>query len=226
MQPAGRRARVKPARKAAAASKPRLPSRRPARRLVIDAAGYASIARQVRSPNVDARPQGTALSLIVVHGISLPPGQFGGDAIEQLFTNTLDTRAHPYYASLEGLRVSSHFLVRRDGELLQFASCADRAWHAGASRWKGRERCNDFSVGIELEGTDTTPYTGAQYAMLGRLCRALATRYGALDIAGHEDIAPGRKTDPGPSFDWARLARRVSAEAAPPPRRRARAARR
>ena len=180
------------------------PSRR---RLAIDAAGYATTARRIRSPNRDARPPGLPIELIVVHGISLPPGEFGGDAIAQLFTNTLDARAHPAFAAIAGLRVSSHFLIRRDGELVQFVGCNDRAWHAGASSWKGRERCNDFSIGIELEGTDDLPYAAAQYTMLARLVRALRRAYPIADIVGHRDIAPGRKTDPGPAFDWGRLTR-------------------
>jgi len=144
---------------------------------------------------------------VVVHGISLPPGEFSGDAIMHLFTNTLDPRAHPYFESIGGLRVSSHFLIRRDGELLQFVSCNERAWHAGASSWKGREHCNDFSIGVELEGTDDLPYAAAQYTMLARLLRALRRVYPIVDVVGHSDIAPGRKTDPGAAFDWARLAR-------------------
>ena len=177
------------------------------RRLAIDAAGYATTARQIRSPNRDARPPGVSIDLIVVHGISLPPGEFGGDAIAQLFTNTLDSRAHPYFESIAGLRVSSHFLIRRDGELVQFVSCNERAWHAGASSWKARDRCNDFSIGIELEGTDDVPYAAAQYTMLARLLRAIRRAYPIVDVVGHSDVAPGRKTDPGPTFDWPRLAR-------------------
>jgi AmpD protein len=177
------------------------------RRLTIDAGGRASIARQVASPNCDARPEATAITLIVVHGISLPPGRFGGRAVEQLFTNRLDPMADPSYADLGALRVSAHFFVRRDARLVQFVPCAMRAWHAGVSSWKGRERCNDFSVGIELEGTDHAPYAGAQYAMLARLVKALQRRYAIADVVGHSDVAPGRKTDPGPAFDWARLAR-------------------
>jgi AmpD protein len=142
----------------------------------------------------------------VVHGISLPPGEFGGDAIERLFTNRLDPSTHRSFEAIATVRVSAHFLVRRDGALVQFVACADRAWHAGASSWRGRERCNDFSIGVELEGTDDTPYTVAQYRMLTRLARALSRRYPIEDIAGHSDIAPGRKTDPGPAFAWARLA--------------------
>ena len=163
--------------------------------------------RRVRSPNRDARPAGTAISLVVVHGISLPPGRFGGDAIERLFTNRLDPKAHPYYATVAHLRVSAHFLVRRDGALVQFVPCDERAWHAGASQWKGRERCNDFSIGVELEGTDERPYTAKQYRRLAALVRRLRRRWPVDDVAGHSDVAPGRKTDPGPSFDWRRFRR-------------------
>ncbi len=177
------------------------------RRLAIDASGYATTARQIRSPNRDARPAGTPVTLIVVHGISLPPGKFGGDGILRLFTNRLDAGAHPYYASIAGLRVSAHFLIRRDGELVQFVGCNDRAWHAGESEWKGRRQCNDFSIGVELEGTDEVPYAAAQYTMLARLVRALRRAYAIADVAGHSDVAPSRKTDPGPAFDWARLRR-------------------
>jgi len=182
------------------------------RRLSVDARGAVTLARQVASPNHDARPEGTAVSLVVVHGISLPPGEFGGDGIERLFTNRLDASAHPAFAAVAPLRVSAHFLVRRDGALLQFVRCADRAWHAGVSAWNGQPRCNDYSIGIELEGTDEIPYAPAQYAMLARLAKALRRRYPITDIVGHSDIAPGRKTDPGPAFDWARL-RRLAAPA-------------
>jgi AmpD protein len=175
--------------------------------LAVDADGYVRAAVQVASPNCDDRPEDTAITLVVVHGISLPPGRFGGDGIERLFTNRLDPAAHPYFATIAALRVSSHFLVRRDGALLQFVPCARRAWHAGRSCWRGATRCNDYSIGIELEGTDTDAYADAQYAALARLCRALARRYPIDDIAGHSDIAPSRKTDPGPAFDWARLER-------------------
>jgi N-acetyl-anhydromuramoyl-L-alanine amidase len=176
-------------------------------RLVVDAGGVANLARQVPSPNRDARPAGETITLLVVHGISLPPGEFGGDGIAALFTNRLDPAAHPYYAAIAALRVSAHFLIRRDGALVQFVACGDRAWHAGASRWRGRERCNDFSIGVELEGTDATPYAAAQYAVLARLVKALRRRYPIADVVGHSDVAPGRKSDPGPAFDWARLAR-------------------
>lgn len=178
-----------------------------ARPLVVDAAGCVRSARQVASPNSDDRPEDTPISLIVVHGISLPPGEFGGDGIERLFTNRLDPAAHPYFAAIAALRVSAHFLIRRDGELVQFVGCERRAWHAGSSTWRGMARCNDFSIGVELEGADVVPYADAQYGMLARLCAALVRRYPIADIAGHSDIAPGRKTDPGPAFDWPRLER-------------------
>jgi N-acetyl-anhydromuramoyl-L-alanine amidase len=177
------------------------------RRLAIDERGIANLARQVRSPNRDARPARTEVNLVVVHGISLPPGAFGGDGIERLFTNRLDPAAHPYYATVAHLRVSAHFLIRRDGALVQFVRCGDRAWHAGVSRWRGHEHCNDFSIGVELEGSDEVRYTAPQYTMLARLVKALRRRYPIADVAGHSDVAPGRKTDPGPAFDWARLGR-------------------
>ena len=179
-------------------------------RLTIDASGRASTARFTTSPNCDERPDGTEVTLAVVHGISLPPGQFGGNGIAQLFTNRLDAGAHPYYATLAVLRVSSHFVIRRNGALQQFVPCARRAWHAGASSWQGRQRCNDFSIGIELEGTDTLPYAAAQYTMLARLLKALKRRYPIRHVVGHSDIAPGRRTDPGPAFDWARLSRLIA----------------
>lgn len=194
-----------PVKRAVPASASRAPNR--ARPLVVDAGGYVGAARRIPSPNCDDRPQDTPISLVVVHGISLPPGQFGGDGVERLFTNRLDPAAHPYYEGIANLRVSSHFLVRRDGSLVQFVSCADRAWHAGESMWRGAPRCNDFSIGIEVEGTDAEPYADVQYGQLARLCRALARRYPIADIVGHCDIAPGRKTDPGPAFDWPRFER-------------------
>ena len=184
-----------------------MPSPTPPRRLTIDARGYANLARQVRSPNHDARPLDTPVTLVVVHGISVPPGVFGGDGIVRLFTNRLDAASHKDYAAIADLRVSAHFLIRRDGAMVQFVSCNDRAWHAGVSSWHGRERCNDFSIGIELEGADDVPYATAQYTKLSRLLKALARRYPIEDIAGHSDVAPGRKTDPGPAFDWSRLRR-------------------
>lgn len=170
-------------------------------------AGWWSAAERTRSPNFGERPERAAVSLLVVHSISLPPGVYGGDAIERLFTNRLDERAHPYFESLRGLRVSAHFLVRRDGTLQQFVSCDRRAWHAGASAWRGRENCNDFSVGVELEGLEGETFEPAQYDALAGLARALARRYPIEAIAGHEHVAPGRKRDPGPGFDWHRLRR-------------------
>ncbi|HEX8987240.1 MAG TPA: 1,6-anhydro-N-acetylmuramyl-L-alanine amidase AmpD [Rhodocyclaceae bacterium] len=161
--------------------------------------------RYVPSPNCDERPPG-AIDLAVVHAISLPPNEFGGDGIERLFTNRLDPAAHPYYAAIAHLRVSSHFLIRRDGSLIQFVPCDLRAWHAGVSSWRGRQRCNDFSIGIELEGCDELPFEAPQYDRLTELLAVLARRYPLREIVGHADIAPGRKTDPGPHFDWSLLA--------------------
>jgi N-acetyl-anhydromuramoyl-L-alanine amidase len=175
--------------------------------------GIVPQAVQVPSPNWDLRPAGEAVTLLVIHNISLPPGEFGGDGIVRLFTNTLDCGAHPYYETLRGLRVSSHFLIRREGELIQFVPCACRAWHAGASVWNGRERCNDFSIGVELEGADDVPYTEAQYRRLADLTATLKSLYPIADIVGHADIAPGRKTDPGPAFDWAQYRSLVSRSA-------------
>jgi len=185
-------------------------SARRARRLIIDADGLASIATWIASPNCDDRPHATTISLVVVHGISLPPGEFGGDGVVRLFTNTLDPMAHAYFATIAERRVSAHFFIRRDGTLVQFVACAQRAWHAGASSWRGRAQCNDFSIGIELEGTDDVRYTAAQYQALTRLIRALRRRYPIEAIVGHSDIAPGRKTDPGSAFDWSRLHRSVA----------------
>jgi N-acetyl-anhydromuramoyl-L-alanine amidase len=176
-------------------------------RLHVDRAGVVRAIAQVPSPNCDARPAGEQITLLVIHGISLPPGQFGGPWVVELFTNRLKTTAHPYFAHLADLRVSSHFFIRREGVIAQFVPCEMRAWHAGASEWRGRQRCNDFSIGVELEGTDDRPYESIQYVMLARLTRALRRRYPLRDIAGHCQIAPGRKTDPGPSFDWPRFRR-------------------
>jgi AmpD protein len=161
--------------------------------------------RVVDSPNQDERPPGTEITLVVLHSISLPPGEFGGDAIERLFTNRLDPTAHPYFKEVHGLRVSAHFLIRRDGELVRFVPIERRAWHAGPSSWRGRSRCNDFSVGIELEGTDAAPFEDAQYARLHELLVGLRRLLPLRQIAAHSEIAPGRKTDPGPGFDWRRL---------------------
>lgn len=171
----------------------------------IDADGWLSGVRRLASPNCDRRPPSTAVSLLVVHNISLPPDQFGGPYIERLFTNTLDCSAHPYFEQLRELRVSSHFLIRRDGAIVQFVPCGKRAWHAGVSEWRGQQRCNDFSIGVELEGCDTQPFSDAQYAALARLTRRLRRRYPLQDVAGHSQIAPTRKTDPGPHFDWPRF---------------------
>ncbi|MBI5918972.1 MAG: 1,6-anhydro-N-acetylmuramyl-L-alanine amidase AmpD [Nitrosomonadales bacterium] len=171
----------------------------------IDAQSWLTGVRRRTSPNCDRRAPGTKISLLVIHNISLPPGEFGGDSIERLFTNTLDCDAHPYFDRLRGLKVSAHFLIRRDGGITQFVPCNLRAWHAGVSEWRGRSRCNDFSLGIELEGTDDTPFTDAQYVALIRLTRRLRRRYPLTDITGHSDIAPSRKTDPGPFFDWDRF---------------------
>ncbi|MDD5364426.1 MAG: 1,6-anhydro-N-acetylmuramyl-L-alanine amidase AmpD [Gallionellaceae bacterium] len=173
----------------------------------LDAEGWLQGIRHIPSPNHDARPDGLTIELVVVHNISLPPGQFGGSGIIELFCNRLDPDAHPYYATIRDLRVSAHFLIRRDGELIQFVACDRRAWHAGLSNWHGRERCNDYSVGIELEGTDDLPFTGPQYAQLNDLLAELYARYPITGVAGHSDIAPGRKTDPGPGFDWDRVRR-------------------
>ena len=159
----------------------------------------------VASPNCDARPEGEAICLVVVHAISLPPGEFGGDGIPCLFTNRLDPAQHPYYADIHSLRVSAHFLIRRDGRVIQFVPCGRRAWHAGVSSWRGRERCNDFSIGVELEGCDDLPFESIQYSRLAHLVKVLARRYPLCDVVGHADIAPGRKTDPGPNFDWPKL---------------------
>ena len=167
--------------------------------------GLLEGARQMPSPNCDERPAGIVIDLLVVHGISLPPGEFGGPWIDALFTNTLDPGIHPFFREIRGLEVSAHVLVRRDGEIVQYVPFHRRAWHAGRSVFAGRERCNDFSIGIELEGTDLIPYTEIQYHRLARLIGALQNLYPAITdrrIVGHSDIAPGRKTDPGPAFDW------------------------
>ena len=172
----------------------------------IDAEGWLISARHVISPNYDERPPNTEISLLVIHAISLPPNQYGGDAVERFFTNTLETAAHPFFSVIEGVRVSAHFFIRRSGELVQFVSCLHRAWHAGVSRWQDRERCNDFSIGIELEGGDAQAFEDAQYDSLNRLIEVLLQRFPITSIVGHSDIAPGRKTDPGPCFAWQRVA--------------------
>jgi N-acetyl-anhydromuramoyl-L-alanine amidase len=171
----------------------------------LDSAGWLTGVRRVVSPNCDQRSQGETVSLLVIHNISLPPGEFGGPGVEQLFTNRLRPDEHPYYASIHALRVSAHFFIRRDGELLQFVPCGQRAWHAGTSQWHGRERCNDFSIGVELEGTDDLPFTDAQYTVLNGLLAVLRATYPIAAVVGHSDIAPGRKSDPGPCFDWSRV---------------------
>lgn len=173
----------------------------------IDRDGWLAGARRVPSPNSDERPDAGDISLLVIHGISLPPGRFGGPWIEALFTNRLDPSADPYFATIAALRVSAHLLIRRDGSVVQFVPFARRAWHAGVSSYGGRERCNDFSIGIELEGTDERAYTAKQYRRLARITGLLLQRYPQITLArvvGHSDIAPGRKTDPGSAFDWGR----------------------
>lgn len=189
----------------------------------IDAQGWLTGVCRIASPHCDRRPSGERVSLLVIHNISLPPGKFGGNEIAGLFTGTLDLGAHPYFAQLQGLKVSAHFLIRRDGGIVQFVGCGKRAWHAGVSSWRGRERCNDFSIGIELEGDDYQPFADGQYAALARLTRLLRRVYPISGIAGHSDIAPQRKTDPGPHFDWARYFQAIGwqrgreAKAAPQP---------
>lgn len=177
--------------------------------LQIDAStGLLIGVRQVLSPHFDERPSGTRIDLIVVHGISLPPGEFGGPWIDRLFAGCLPADAHPYFRGIAASRVSAHALVLRTGEIVQYVPFERRAWHAGASQYEGRSSCNDFSIGIELEGTDDRPYTDAQYERLAQLIASLCASYPTLEldrIAGHDEIAPGRKTDPGPAFDWARL---------------------
>ena len=166
-------------------------------------------ARHCASPNFGARPAGTRITLAVLHSISLPPGDYGGDAVMRLFTNRLDAKAHPAFAALQGLQVSAHFFIRRDGAVEQFVSCERRAWHAGVSSWRERSNCNDWSIGIELEGFEGRMFEAAQYEALARLLRALAQRYPLAEVTGHEHVAPGRKGDPGPGFDWALLARQL-----------------
>jgi AmpD protein len=157
------------------------------------------------SPHFDDRPEGERISLLVIHNISLPPGEYGGDWIDDLFMGCLDPAAHPYFQDIAGLRVSAHYLIRRDGTLIQYVEPEKRAWHAGVSSWQGRERCNDFSIGVELEGSDDVPFAEPQYDTLVALAKNLAERFGPMDCTGHSDIAPGRKTDPGPWFDWERF---------------------
>jgi AmpD protein len=178
--------------------------------LTIRADGWLTGIRRVPSHNFDARPRGCEIDLLVIHGISLPPGEFGGPWIDALFQNCLDPDEHPYFRKIAQRRVSTHLLIRRKGELVQYVSFADSAWHAGVSCFEGRERCNDFSIGIELEGTDHVPYTDRQYKALADAIRAILRRHPSITrdrIVGHSDIAPGRKTDPGPTFDWGHLHR-------------------
>lgn len=167
--------------------------------------GWWAAAGRCPSGNHGPRPDGEAVTLAIVHSISLPPGEFGGDAVARLFTNRLDCSDHPYYAQLQGLRVSAHFWLRRDGALLQFVSCDRRAWHAGVSQWRGRDNCNDRSIGIELEGLEGGAFEPVQYRVLARLLQALSAQYPLCDVVGHEHVAPGRKRDPGAGFDWPRL---------------------
>ncbi len=188
--------------------------------MVVDpATGLLDVARQCPSPNRDARPDASDIALVVIHGISLPPGEFGGGAIDRLFTNTLDASEHPYFAQIAHLRVSAHLLIRRDGETVQYVPFHERAWHAGRSCWQGREECNDFAIGIELEGADDVPYSDSQYRCLAEVVGALCTAYPGImttGLAGHCDVSPGRKTDPGPAFEWDRLAALLPSGAAAP----------
>ena len=186
-----------------------LPEHSPDTAAALWESGWLRQAHRLPSPNFGPRPEGAQIDLLVVHSISLPPGQYGTGAVQQLFTNRLDWEAHPYYQGIRGLEVSAHFFITRQGEIWQFVSCDDRAWHAGISQWRGRERCNDDSIGVELEGLEGLSFESAQYWALQRLCAAVAARYAIRYIAGHEDIAPGRKQDPGPGFDWPRLRQRL-----------------
>lgn len=180
----------------------------------IDAEGWLAGAERRPSPNFNARPAGTEIDLLVIHNISLPPGELGGPWIDDLFLNRLDPSAHPYFAPIAGIAVSPHLLIRRDGRVIQYVPCELRAWHAGVSSFQGRERCNDYSIGIELEGADDIPFTDAQYGSLASCTRRIRARYPAITperITGHSEIAPGRKTDPGPAFDWGRYRSAIGA---------------
>ena len=180
--------------------------------------GWLQGCKHVASPNCEPRPNNASVQLLVVHNISLPPGEFGGPFIEDLFTNKLEARAHPYFVDIAQLKVSAHFLIRRSGDVVQFVATTENAWHAGVSRWRDREKCNDFSIGIELEGTDTHLYTDAQYEALESLIRTCRQAHPEIEptaIVGHSDIAPGRKTDPGESFDWHRLSQGLGIEELP-----------
>ena len=172
---------------------------------ILNTDGFVEQATQIPSPNYDQRPNNSKIDLIVIHNISLPPNEYGGPGVVQLFTNMLDPNEHPYYAEIYTRKVSSHFFIRRDGQLLQFVSTLQRAWHAGVSKWQSRERCNDFSVGIELEGSDYEAFEAVQYKTLKKLIACLKSNYHIQDVVGHSDIAPGRKTDPGPYFDWQQI---------------------
>ena len=172
--------------------------------------GWYRFAHRIVSPNFGPRPAGTAIDLLVVHSISLPPGVYGGDEVQRLFTNTLDWDAHPYFQQIRGMQVSAHFFIRRDGALVQFVSCDDRAWHAGQSAYRGRANCNDDSIGIELEGLEGERFEPEQYEALAALCAAIGQHYPIRHVAGHEHIAPVRKNDPGPGFDWALLKRELA----------------
>jgi AmpD protein len=187
---------------------PELSSSEMAKYTVSPGAGLLRPATQCPSPNQDERPPGVSPELIIIHGISLPPGEYGGPHIDALFTNCLEWNSHPYFQEIEGMQVSAHLLIRRTGEVVQFVPFERRAWHAGESRFRGRSCCNDFSIGIELEGTDDTPYTDEQYRHLVPVIHAIIAAFPHIsprEIAGHCDIAPGRKSDPGPAFDWLRL---------------------
>lgn len=186
-----------------------VPEAIPARALWQD--GWYRHARVLASPNTGARPADSPVDLIVIHSISLPPGDFGNGNVQRLFTNQLDWDAHPYFQGIRGLEVSSHFFISRTGELWQFVSCNDRAWHAGNSSFKGRKNCNDYSIGIELEGLEGDTFEAAQYESLGGLCAAIIGQYPVVNIAGHEHVAAGRKLDPGPGFDWLLLQNALAA---------------
>ncbi len=171
--------------------------------------GWYRPAERIDSPNFGPRPPDSVVSLVIIHSISLPPGVYGGDAIERLFTNRLDWTAHPYFEQIRGTEVSAHFVIRRDGSLVQFVSADDRAWHAGKSSWQGRDNCNDYSIGIELEGLEDHPFEAQQYRQLSTLLRAIARAYPIAQVVGHEHVAPGRKRDPGTAFEWDALAKNL-----------------
>lgn len=184
--------------------------RTPNHTLSIDTQGLCPNAIWIQSPNYDLRPDEASITLVVIHNISLPPQQYGGNGVIELFTNQLNPQEHPYYAEIHQLKVSSHFLIRRDGQLIQFVRCQQRAWHAGISQWEGRERCNDFSIGIELEGSDFDAFEPMQYETLNQLLIAIHMNYPIQAVVGHSDIASGRKSDPGPYFDWSKVKKMAS----------------